>query len=429
MINKIPIGIKSCSKNLERRQAIEHTWLSKLDDKFFPMFLVGRIGQPSELVGNVLYLDCEDTYQGLSGKLKQFYKWALENTNASHIWTCDDDSYINTNLFNVFEEYKNYDYCGSFIYGLEKKENYVSGYTSGCGVCVSREAASICVEYLPHTTPLGQYDDVFVGNVLNTNMQNLKKFHIPNVYPWSFCNYIPNLMIGHYVHKMDGGAPNIRSFDESMKIMHSYYTETNFNEILQKQRGNNMEHFYKNIQGWFGFESVYDDLIREIPVGGSFVEIGVWKGTSLSYFIVENINKNKNIKIYAVDTWLGSAEHQAGSWAHDPAIANNTLFEVFINNTIQVKDKFNILKMTSEQASKQFEDNSLDAVFIDACHEYDCVKQDIDCWYPKLKQNAYLSGHDYGGYFVGVTNAVNEFAKKNNLYVNTKDGCWIIQKK
>jgi len=190
-----------------------------------------------------------------------------------------------------------------------------------------------------------------------------------------------------------------------------------------------MEHFYRTIQGWFNFEPVYDDIINNIPNGGSFVEVGVWKGTSLSYFIVENINKNKNINIYAVDTWLGSPEHQVGSWSPDPAIANNTLFQEFNNNMINVKDQFKILKMTSEEASKTFENNSLDAVFIDACHEYECVKHDIDCWFPKVKQNGYLCGHDYTDIFVGVKKAVNEFIGRINIDVILKNDCWMIIKK
>ena len=190
-----------------------------------------------------------------------------------------------------------------------------------------------------------------------------------------------------------------------------------------------MEHFYQNIQGWFGFESVYNDIIDFIPQDGSFVEVGVWKGKSLSYFIVESINKNKNIKIYAVDTWLGSPEHQVGSWSHDPAIANNTLYDEFCNNMVQVNNKYNILKMTSVDASKIFDDNSLDCVFIDACHEYDCVKSDINCWYPKIKQNGYICGHDYTDIFVGVKKAVNEFVIKNNMNLSLKNDCWIINKK
>ena len=85
-----------------------------------------------------------------------------------------------------------------------------------------------------------------------------------------------------------------------------------------------LEHFYQNLEGWFTFPNLYNILVEHIPQNGKFVEVGVWKGKSLSYFIVENINKNKNITTYAVDTWEGSPEH-----IEESAIINKTLYEEF----------------------------------------------------------------------------------------------------
>ena len=41
-----------------------------------------------------------------------------------------------------------------------------------------------------------------------------------------------------------------------------------------------MKHFYKDIQNWFNYESVFDRAIRNAKDGAKFVEIGVWKGGS-----------------------------------------------------------------------------------------------------------------------------------------------------
>jgi mannosyltransferase OCH1-like enzyme len=227
MISKIPLGIKSCVKNKERRTAIEHTWLKTLDlEKFFPVFLVGRKDQPSELVGNTLYVDCHDHYQGLSGKMKEFYRWALAKTSASHFWSCDDDSYINGAVFNDYDTCSNFDYCGSFIYGLNKEPNRLSGYTSGCGTCVSRRAAGLCAEHMPYTAP---DDDVATGDVLNEYMPDIKKLHIESIHPWSYCQRHDNLMIGHYVHSGEHCESN---FYKSMKKMHALYNEPSIEENI-----------------------------------------------------------------------------------------------------------------------------------------------------------------------------------------------------
>jgi hypothetical protein len=63
-----------------------------------------------------------------------------------------------------------------------------------------------------------------------------------------------------------------------------------------------------------------------------------------------------------------------------------------------------------------------DFIYIDANHSYDFVKEDILGWYPKLKVNGILSGHDY---LVGrkgrdgVKRAVDEFCSslKLKLYI------------
>lgn len=165
-----------------------------------------------------------------------------------------------------------------------------------------------------------------------------------------------------------------------------------------------MEHFYQNLEGWFTFPNLYSQLVQVLPEGATFVEVGVWKGKSLAYFIVEAVNNNKNLNIYAVDTWKGSEEHK-----DETCIVNDTLFEEFSTNMVLVNDKYKPLRMTSEEASKTFADNSIDAIFIDASHEYEDVKNDLILWYPKVKSGGYFCGHDYSAGWPGVVRAVNEF--------------------
>ena len=52
-----------------------------------------------------------------------------------------------------------------------------------------------------------------------------------------------------------------------------------------------------------------------------------------------------------------------------------------------------IVKRKSVEAASQFQDNSIDMVFIDGAHDRKSVHDDIEAWYPKCK--TLLCGHDF----------------------------------
>lgn len=165
-----------------------------------------------------------------------------------------------------------------------------------------------------------------------------------------------------------------------------------------------LNHFWHRIQGWPNqAPQLYANAVRTFPEGSHFVEIGAWKGASTAAMAVEIINSGKRIRFDAVDTWLGD-----GTSAHteDLAVIENRLYEEFLKNIDPVKDYINPVRMTSLEASKLYEDNSLDFVYIDAAHDYENVKLDILAWIPKVKPGCMLAGDDYP--YPGVTQAVEE---------------------
>ena len=191
-----------------------------------------------------------------------------------------------------------------------------------------------------------------------------------------------------------------------------------------------MKHIYDKIHGWFNYKDLYSNLVKELPNGSKFAEIGVWKGKSLSYFVIESINSNKQIDIYAIDTWLGSLEHQKGQPNYDPLVdIPDGLFNNFISNIKLIKDYINIIRENSIDASKKFPDNYFDAIFLDASHEYEDVLNDLIHWLPKMKQdNIQIYGHDYT--WSDVKKAVDEFASDNKLNViPISKSSWKIYKK
>jgi len=82
---------------------------------------------------------------------------------------------------------------------------------------------------------------------------------------------------------------------------------------------------------------------------------------------------------------------------------------------------------TSLQAAGDFGNASLDFVYIDANHQYESVVSDINAWWPKVKMGGALCGHDYFT-FGGVKQAVDEWAKENNIYVfSTRPDWWVFK--
>jgi hypothetical protein len=140
---------------------------------------------------------------------------------------------------------------------------------------------------------------------------------------------------------------------------------------------------------------------------------------------VEIINSGKKIELHAVDTWQGSYEHR-----NDSYIKTSTLYDLFLSNIEPVKSVIKPIKKPSVEAAKIYEDDSLDVVFIDACHEYQCVRDDIAAWYPKIKRGGVMAGHDYytDGGWAGVYAAVTQAFPPQTILHISEEACWLVKK-
>lgn len=108
-------------------------------------------------------------------------------------------------------------------------------------------------------------------------------------------------------------------------------------------------------------------------------EIGVYKGKFCEKFCL------KGISMYAIDNWSGrNTEEQ---------IRQDYLFEY--SKKVLKRLDCNVLRKTSMEAVLDFEQESLDFVYIDSDHTFKSIAEDLYEWYKVVKKGGIISGHDY----------------------------------
>ena len=94
----------------------------------------------------------------------------------------------------------------------------------------------------------------------------------------------------------------------------------------------------------------------------------------------------------------------------------------YVLNKIQ-NPKFKLYRTTSKKISPLFNNESVDAVYIDGDHTYEGVLNDITSWKDKVKKGGIIVGDDYE-LFDGVREAV----KKSFKNFDVKDNSWFVIK-
>lgn len=173
---------------------------------------------------------------------------------------------------------------------------------------------------------------------------------------------------------------------------------------------------WKEVPGFFDSDLVYKLAVKTFPDNSTFVEIGSWMGKSACCMGELIKQSQKNIKLYAVDTFEGSEEHV--DIIKDIKNNSTSLLDIFKNNieSCEISDIVTPIKGSSLDIVSQFEDESIDFIFIDAAHDYDNVLADITAWYPKLKPGGMIAGDDYSVYWNGVIKAVNKYFKDKTVF-------------
>jgi hypothetical protein len=169
-------------------------------------------------------------------------------------------------------------------------------------------------------------------------------------------------------------------------------------------------HFEKELRN---FCNTLRSIVGESP---TIVELGSYMGESSLIFSEEFPNGT----IYCIDSWEGGFD-ELDTCSKDDYNMVEEQFDLRFSLTKNIK------KIKGLSTSEKIE---CDVVYIDACHKYECVKEDILHWLPLT--NKIISGHDYyineifnrnHPHIAGVKIAVDELlGTPDHLF---SDGSWI----
>lgn len=171
----------------------------------------------------------------------------------------------------------------------------------------------------------------------------------------------------------------------------------------------------------------------------TIVEIGVYKGE------YTEVLAKAGLKVYAIDPWDEAVEYPYYNGKSNPQAVEDENYAI-TKKRLEKYSNVILIKRTSMDALELFEDESLDAVYIDGNHSFKYVAEDIASWIKKVRKGGFVCGHDY---FYGnkenfhVRYVVDAFVAAHgidNLWIlgskHGKEGeirdkwrSWVIQKK
>jgi hypothetical protein len=177
-------------------------------------------------------------------------------------------------------------------------------------------------------------------------------------------------------------------------------------------------------------------LLNARGLDGRGAEIGV----KLGKYSDELLTNWRGEELVSIDPWLAADPDEYV----DRSNVSQEEFDRYYADTRERLSRFgdrsSIWRTTSVEAAARVPDHSFDFVYIDARHDYDSVKEDLEAWCAKVRPGGILAGHDYvdgdlpqGEFY--VKSAVDEFFGARGIEVHATEGpsavemfpTWIVE--
>lgn len=144
------IAVLTCRTRSEWAEIIRKTWAPLCSPKADVKYFVGRGATQDYAV----HLDCDDSYQGLPGKVREIVRYALQ-FGYEHVLKCDDDVVLDVKKL-LESGYEKYDFSGH-------ESSPGSSVPYGFNYWLSKKAMEVLAE---RPLPTNNNDEAWVAHAL-----------------------------------------------------------------------------------------------------------------------------------------------------------------------------------------------------------------------------------------------------------------------
>jgi hypothetical protein len=175
------------------------------------------------------------------------------------------------------------------------------------------------------------------------------------------------------------------------------------------------------------FHSLWDEIIKLQKNNFKFLEIGVYKGQILSLVKLLSDRYDKSVKYVGVTPLNNSGDKFSNYDNINYSVIIESLFNHF-NLKFNLNENIINGSSTSEDIKNKIREyNNFDVIYIDGCHDYDCVVSDILLMKEITKQNSIVVLDDSSCYkeipennfkgHIDVCNAIKDYLENDSNFI------------
>jgi hypothetical protein len=169
-------------------------------------------------------------------------------------------------------------------------------------------------------------------------------------------------------------------------------------------------------------------LLNARGLVGRAAEIGV----KLGAYSDQLLSNWRGEELVSIDPWLSADPDEYVDRSNVSQQEFDSYYEQTRERLARHGSRSSIWRMTSVEAAARVPDHSFDFVYIDARHDYESVKEDLQAWCGKVRPGGILAGHDYvdgdlpqGEFY--VKSAVDEFFGARGIPVHSTEGPSVVE--